>query len=354
MTCNYILHFNPGGSVIMKKYLVTFTLIILFFISFNLLLSLGNTFTFSAENSNINMEPAKKHYEKSTSSGEAYEDFFPFTPAVSQIASSLTSAPISNAVDEELTLKLINYLGENRTNVGLVYYNLSTKAYVRINENMDFDAASTYKVGLNLLYYYLAEKGVLSLTDTIAYYDYYYQDGTGILAGYCYSGMKISIQDLLDLSIIYSDNIATAMLSEYLGGYNAVRQQLYTVLNIDYILYANMLTPAISVEILNYIYENMDLPGFHHLIETMKVTIFHERLDRYLPYNLVAHKIGSIDSYVHDIGFVFTEEPYIISIFTVNLYNADKIIADLSKIIYNKHTGNLEEFEINKILYNKS
>lgn len=98
---------------------------------------------------------------------------------------------------------------------------------------------------------------------------------------------------------------------------------------------------------------NREISGFNHLIDTMKITIFHERLDKYIPNNLVAHKIGSIDSYVHDIGFVFTDEPYIISIYTEGVYNAEETIASMSKVIYNKHTESITQFSINKTIYDK-
>lgn len=143
------------------------------------------------------------------------------------------------------------------------------------------------------------------------------------------------------------------MLSDYLGSYNSVREQLYSLLNIDYVLYENLLTPAISAQILKYVYDNREISGFNHLIDTMKITTFHERLDKYIPNNLVAHKIGSIDSYVHDIGFVFTDEPYIISIYTEGVYNAEETIASMSKVIYNKHTESITQFSINKTIYDK-
>ncbi|MEG2935911.1 MAG: serine hydrolase [Clostridium sp.] len=277
-----------------------------------------------------------------------YEDIAAFNPSSYNFPKLNAATEATESFDEELYLELMDLLGENINNVGLVYYNFSTKKYVNINENMDFDAASTYKVGLNLLYYYYAAEGEIDLSEPLTYYDYFYEDGTGILSGYCYSGMEIPIANLLDLSIIYSDNIATAMLSYNLGGYNAVREQLYSLLNINYTLYENLLTPAISAEILKYVYFNQDIPGFSHLISTMRTTIFHDRLDRDIPHYLVAHKIGSIDSYVHDIGIVFTDDPYLISIYTVDLYNSDDIIASLSKIIYNKNTSTIQYFKKNE------
>lgn len=334
----------------MKKNLFVTAIFIMLFITLNILLPPVNSIYPS-----ITFPPTSETAPnpKQTSLNEIiptelYEDIPAFNQSNYNDSHVNLNEEVIETIDEELYSELIAYLGENINNIGLVYYNFSTKEYVNINENMDFDAASTYKVGLNLLYYYYAAEGEIDLSAPLTYNDYFYEDGTGILSGYCYSGMEITIADLLDLSIIYSDNIATAMLSYNLGGYNAVREQLYSLLNINYTLYENLLTPAISAEILKYVYLNQDIPGFSHLISTMKSTIFHERLDRYIPHYLVAHKIGSIDSYVHDIGLVFTDTPYLISIYTVDLYNADNIIASLSKIIYNKNTSTIQYFKDNE------
>lgn len=340
----------------MRKNLFTTLILIIAFVALNLFLPAKSTLesstpTTPTKESNSSIAP-----RKSPGVTTEYEDMSTYNlpPNATPETQELLNTPLQfETLDEGLYTELSTVLGDNINMVGVQYNNLSTKEYVSINENRDFDAASTYKVGLNLLYYYLAFNGSINLSDNLTYFDYFYQDGTGVLAGYCYNGMEIPIQELLDLSIIYSDNIATAMLSDYVGGYNSVREQVYTLLNIDYVLYENLLTPKVSAQILKYVYDNKDLPGFNHLVETMKNTVFHDRLDKYIPTNLVAHKIGSIDSCVHDIGIIFTDEPYIISIYTENLYNADEIIASLSKIIYNKHTQNITEFKNNHTSYNK-
>ncbi|MNI82273.1 hypothetical protein D3C73_1389670 [compost metagenome] len=67
----------------------------------------------------------------------------------------------------------------------------------------------------------------------------------------------------------------------------------------------------------------------------MKNTEFHDRIDKYLPYDIVAHKIGSYDSYINDVGIIFADKPYILVIYTNELTDATEKIATLSKIIYN-------------------
>ena len=67
----------------------------------------------------------------------------------------------------------------------------------------------------------------------------------------------------------------------------------------------------------------------------MKNTIFHDRMDKYIPHNLVAHKIGNYGAYINDVGIVFTERPYIFVMYTYGNSNGYEDIARISEIIYN-------------------
>ena len=76
----------------------------------------------------------------------------------------------------------------------------------------------------------------------------------------------------------------------------------------------------------NYLYDRMK--------ENLKNTVFKDRLALYLPDGIVAHKIGNYSSYIHDVGIIYTNNPYILCIMTNNLNNAYIKIADISKIVY--------------------
>ena len=69
------------------------------------------------------------------------------------------------------------FLGSDLENFSLVYYNISTKEKVSINENKEFKPASTYKLGLNALIYNLSLNGKLNLNDTITFENCDYEDG---------------------------------------------------------------------------------------------------------------------------------------------------------------------------------
>ena len=228
------------------------------------------------------------------------------------------------------------FLSTDIHNVGLIYYNLKSNEEISINSDSIFTAASTYKVGLNLLTYYLASIGEINLDDEISYIYDDYEEGTGVLYLQDYIG-TYTIQELLDLSIIYSDNIATNMVGRYLGGHTAVRSALYDLLDIEFITSENLITPNIELKILQYIYNNRYLSGFSHLINTLTQTDFSDRLDKYIPSNIVAHKVGTIDTNIHDVGIILTDEPYILEIYTYDLHDAEEKIAQISKAIYESY-----------------
>lgn len=238
-----------------------------------------------------------------------------------------------NNNDYTLEDRIKVFLGNDLENFSLVYYNLLTNEIVSINESKEFIAASTYKIGLNLLVYNLADIGEINLNDTITYESSDYEEGTGLLCTQSTIG-AYTIQELLDLSIQYSDNIATNMLGRYLGGHASVREKLYELLNIDYKYEENTITADIEYQILMYIYNHKDSENYTHLIDTLTKTEFHERLDKYIPQDIVAHKVGSNESYIHDVGIILSDTPYILVIYTNELTDAEEKIAQISKAIY--------------------
>ena len=73
----------------------------------------------------------------------------------------------------------------------------------------------------------------------------------------------------------------------------------------------------------------------------MKETSSHDRLDKYIPIEMISHKIGDYDQYVNDIGIVHTKEPYILVVYTKGVMEEGREnIARISKTIYDIKTSN--------------
>lgn len=236
-----------------------------------------------------------------------------------------------NSID--IMERISNYLEYDINSTSFIYYNLKSEEILSFNEDLYMNAASLYKLGLNLVVYNMVDNGEVTLDDLVYYSPWQFQSGTGILQ-YDTSFGALPLGVLLEYSIKYSDNIAATMIYSYIGGWNNFKWRLFELLGIDYGNYDNITSARVEFEALKYLYNNKDNPNYATLIENMKNTDFHDRLDKYLTYDEVAHKIGSDEGYTHDVGIVFTDEPYIIVMMTDNVYNGADKIADISKAIY--------------------
>lgn len=237
---------------------------------------------------------------------------------------------------EELEQNIKNYMGKDITNLGLVYYDVTTGEKITFNENKKFLAASTVKVQMNVIAYDWVDKGKLKLEEKMSYNKNDYEDGTGILQDQDKS-KPFKIQDLLDYSILYSDNIATNMIIRRLGGSKNLRTMVNNKFKIKMDTSGNYITPNGEFTILKYLYDNSNNDNYAHVIDIMKKTIFHDRMDKYIPQEITAHKTGDYDEYVNDVGIVFTEKPYILVAYTYNLQDGYEDIARVSKMVYEYH-----------------
>lgn len=89
-------------------------------------------------------------------------------------------------------------------------------------------------------------------------------------------------------------------------------------------------------------YQSNDSLG-KELMNYFENTIFNDRIPKLLPKDVrVAHKIGNQVGAYHDVGVVFSDEPYVISIMSRNVDDeteACEVIANISKKVYDFVTG---------------
>ena len=168
-------------------------------------------------------------------------------------------------------------------------------------------------------------EGTLSLEDIIYYEEVDSEGGSGVLY-YLSEVPNVTIEEAIYLSIAESDNVAKNMLNRI--SEISLTDYLRDITEDYSIPYENFITAEQLYKVLERLYENPDNnPYYEKLIGYMKETIFHDRLDKYLPYDIVAHKIGDYYRYYHDFGIVYAKDPYIIVILT-------KDIGDLSEEPY--------------------
>lgn len=229
------------------------------------------------------------------------------------------------------------YISDKEGIYGVYFISLTTGQSFGINENEVFTAASTVKVPINLYLFNQIAQNKVNPSKNLFYTEEDYEEGTGTIQFEDF-GTKYSIRELSKLSIEASDNVAINMLMRYLGRNNIIKfmesivkhpvdKEKNVTTSKDMALYLKAL--------LAFREKNQKLGD--ELLDYMEHTEFNDRIPLYLPENIpVAHKIGTQLKAIHDIGIVFAEKPFILSVLSkeVDEELAPEVIAQISRMVY--------------------
>ncbi|MTD39100.1 serine hydrolase [Erwinia sp. CPCC 100877] len=207
--------------------------------------------------------------------------------------------------------------------VGMTYVDLTTGKQLSVNGTKEFYSASTIKVPLTMMIADKVAAGELKWEDELSYNEKNdYETGTGIIINDIQP--KYSVRTLQEYSIIYSDNIAKNMLYDTFGSDIKAKQAIYAhFLQKETDWTDAKFTSEDAAKILKILYqEKATNPEYQAIYEYMKNTVFHERMDTPTTAGKVAHKIGSYEGFLHDIGILETEHPFILTVFTNGKTNA--------------------------------
>ena len=153
-----------------------------------------------------------------------------------------------------------------------------------------------------------------SLDDVIEYCDEDYEEGTGVLR-YSEKIDKITVREALELSLTYSDNIANNMLNRVCG-YDI--NSYISCLTGEDITVGNLTTAKEQEKIYYKLYSD---EKYSLIIDLIKKSYCHDRIDKYLEPEKVAHKFGNYYRYFHDVGIVYDDKPYILVVLTKDIGN---------------------------------
>ncbi|MGX7271292.1 serine hydrolase [Enterococcus haemoperoxidus] len=216
-------------------------------------------------------------------------------------------------IEQTMTATAKNFNGD----VGITYVDLTTGKQISVNGTKEFYSASTIKVPLAMMVADKVQAGGLKWDDQLTFNEKEdYEDGTGIIINDIQP--TYSLRTLQEYNIIYSDNIAKNMLYDTFGGDVEAKKALYAHFFQKETDWDDAkLTSEDAAKILKILYEEKSTnQEYQKIYEYMKNTVFHERMDTPTTSGKVAHKIGSYAGFLHDIGILETEHPFILTVFT--------------------------------------
>ncbi len=270
------------------------------------------------------------------------ESFIPDTNPKSTnpaVTSDVQNKQVNPRIDKTSLLKqqLVMYLETLKGDYGIYYYNLVTGDSFGINETTVFPAASTIKLPLNLYLYKKIAEGAINPGSLLKFEKQDYEEGTGKIQ-YEKINTQFTIKELSRLSIEESDNVAANILFRYLGKNNV--KSFMSQCGAQVVEYENNMTCAVDMGRyikLTYEFCSNNTNVGKELIKDLTNTKFNDRIPSGVPESVkVAHKIGTLINVINDVGIIFTDKPYVLSVLSNNVTENDAVAAIriISEMVY--------------------
>lgn len=245
----------------------------------------------------------------------------------------------------ELKEELQDYISRLGGQWGIFFKDLTSGKTFGINEDLPVPAASTVKVPVVLYAADLTSQGKLSWNERLTYYsDRDWRGGAGSLQFTAKDGDSFSIRELAEKAIVESDNVAWKMLERRLGRDNIAGFMRALGGTVVYPGGQNISTArdmATYMEAaLNFARSNAE---GEKLMYDLSHTIWNTGLNRFIGDKVeVGHKEGDITGVADDVGIIYADRPYILSIMSKGHDDVElgfEYIGRISQIVYDYQVG---------------
>lgn len=243
---------------------------------------------------------------------------------------------LQSCTPDELVVQYLKHHGLREDTISFFYQNtVNDVAYV-YNETALFTGASTIKVPLAMLYTDMIHEGKLSYQTQLGFIEEAIEAGGGRTVFDYDVGMSISVDYLLQQSVLNSDNTATNIL---LMNYNRFTKDLFRM---DYAAFYpkrypaafysdNLISAELMLNVMRSLYANSETYALilHDMLEAEPNAYFKELINDIE----IAHKYGLYGNVEHDMGILYTPEPILLGVFTKDIVHSKKVIAELARLM---------------------
>ncbi|OBZ00375.1 serine hydrolase [Streptococcus dysgalactiae subsp. equisimilis] len=227
--------------------------------------------------------------------------------------------------------------GIDESQIAFSYKDLRSGKTVTMNEHQPMTAGSTYKLPLNMLVVDEVKKGKLTLTERfdITGTDYEYeQEHNAYVAQF--SG-AMSIPDMQEYSLVYSENTPAYALAECLGGMNKAYQLFDRygkasgpIPTID--RKGNKTTTAYYLQVLDYLWKHQD--KYEDILYFIGESFPDLYYKAYLPNITIYQKPGYVREALNIGAIVCEESPYLIALYSAGLGGATEESEEVNGLGY--------------------
>nr|WP_263013011.1 serine hydrolase [Ancylothrix sp. D3o] len=232
---------------------------------------------------------------------------------------------------------------------GALFVDVDSGEYVNLNGNMAFSAASTIKVPILVAFFQDVDAGKIELNEKLTMRPDLIAKEAGDMQ-YKPPGTKFSALEVATQMIVISDNTATNMLIDRLGGAEALNQRFQSwglsstmIRNVLPDLEGTNTTSAEDmVKLMGLVTQGklMSLRSRDRLLEIMRRTVNNSLLPQGLGEGaIIAHKTGDIGTFVGDVGMIDmpTGKRYLAAVIVKGPHNdprSTELIRQFSRKVY--------------------
>ncbi|MBC7323812.1 MAG: serine hydrolase, partial [Moorella sp. (in: Bacteria)] len=234
-----------------------------------------------------------------------------------------------------LQRQIENFLADKPGTYGIYFKDLISGQSFGINADTPLPAASTVKLPAVLFINHLVSQGKLDWQQKLTYNSATdYQGGSGILQFSVKDGDKLTLRTLTTMAITTSDNIAYNMLKNFVGkGSIAGYMQSLGGRTV----FPNGQNLSTARDMATYVQAALDFakanPDGRRLLDDMANSIYNEGIPLQIPDGVtVAHKEGFIWGSPDDVGVVFGSRPFIVTVLSEGVEDADQGFANIATI----------------------
>ncbi len=212
--------------------------------------------------------------------------------------------------------------GIDSTSIAFSYKNTRTGETASMNDTQPMTAGSTYKLPLNMLVVDAVTAGQLSLTEKFDITNTPYELLSEHDAYVAQFNGAMTIPDMQEYSLVYSENTPAYALADRLGGmsqaydmfekYGQSRGEVKTIQKDG-----NKTTSDYYIQVLDYLWNHQE--KYADIIEFMEESFPGDYYKRYLPNLRIVQKPGYVRDALNVDAMVFEDTPYLISIYTAGL-----------------------------------
>lgn len=258
-------------------------------------------------------------------------------------------------MEEQIAKKAANVPGH----VGVVVKNLKSQKIFMLNERHIFNSASIIKLPILCAAYEASKNGLFKLNDRVEFTKGNVYGGNGLINQFAY-GLKPTIRDCMVLMIVISDNTATNMVIDVLGGIDNLnsfcQRHGWKNTKVERKLFDpeamakglnNYTSPCDMADLMERLYKGTLLEQ-EDCLDAISI-LKKQQVNNKIPAQIiprwdiilerseikVAHKTGDMPGIEHDVGIVYAPGcDFIVSVMTENTDNdsAIEFIGAITKI----------------------